>query len=118
MSWGSISNNNGLVVYQKALQFVLVLYGVCELLPPSEKENLTVLLKKAAVAVTTHISEGCKKTSTTEKIRFLRTAQGYLEECGYYLNLTEQLGYVDTASEKTELKRVSDLLAEYIDSLD
>jgi four helix bundle protein len=118
MSWGSISNNDGMVVYQKALRFVMALYGVCELFPPSERENLTVLVKKAAVAVTTHISEGCKKTSTTEKIRFLRTAQGYLEECGYYLNLTEQLGYTDTSSEKTELKIVGDLLAEYIDSLD
>lgn len=117
MSWGTVSNDGGLIVYQKALQFVMTLYGVCLRFPPSEKEHLTKLVKQAAVAVTTHVSDGGKKQSNTEKIRSLKTAAGYLEECGYYLNLAEQMGYGDTAAEKVELKEVSYLLSEYLESL-
>ncbi len=114
MSWGAVSNDEGLIVYQKALQFVMALYGVCAVLPSSEKENLTQLLKKAAVAVTTHISESSRKKTIPDKTRSLQNAMGYLEECGYYMNLAEQLGYVDTSAEKTQLKEVNNLLEEYI----
>lgn len=117
MSWGAVSNDEGLIVYQKALQFVMTLYGICAGLPPSEEEHLTRLLKKAAVGVTTHISGSGRKQTNTEKARSLQTAMGYLEECEYYLDHAEQQGYINAAAEKTELKAVRDLLDSYLESL-
>lgn len=117
MSFGSVSNDGGLIVYQKALQFVMALYGVCKALPRSEEEHLTKLIKKAAMGVTSHISEGGKQQESEKKRHCLRTAVGYLEECAFYLNHAAQQGYVNTAAEMTQLKEVNLLMTEYIDSL-
>ena len=117
MSWGAVSRDESLIVYQRALQFVMTLYGLCAVFPASEKDHLTRLLKNAAVAVTTHISEGGKKALPFDKIRSLNTALGYLEECEFYMKLAEQQGYIDASAEKSELKLVSNVLKEHIESL-
>jgi four helix bundle protein len=43
-----------------------------------------------------NFAEGFKKRGLADKIHFYNTAQGSLEECGYYLILARDLGYGDS----------------------
>ncbi|MEW6378859.1 MAG: four helix bundle protein, partial [bacterium] len=44
-----------------------------------------------------NIAEGFRKSSKVDKKRFMNTARGSLEECRYYLILSKDLGYGETA---------------------
>jgi four helix bundle protein len=64
---------------------------------------------RAAVSVPANIVEGFKKRSHANKLRFLNTAQGSLEESLYYLILAEDLTYESSEEEMTKLEEVSRL---------
>ena len=49
----------------------------------------------------------------SDKTRFFNVAQGSLEECRYYLILTQDLGYASTADADALLEEVSKLLVAY-----
>jgi len=60
-----------------------------------------------------NIAEGFRRRSKPEKARFLNTAEASLEETGYFLILTRDLGYADTAQLIAALEEVSRLLTTY-----
>lgn len=80
-----------LMVWQKAHQFVLLVYQLSNDFPKSEVYGLTSQLRRAAVSIAANIAEGFKKRSLADKLRFLNIAQGSLEECRYYLILVKDL---------------------------
>ena len=49
----------------------------------------------------------------SDKTRFFNVAQGSLEECRYYLILTQDLGYASTVDADALLEEVSKLLVAY-----
>src|SRR5215475_14307254 len=87
-----------LVVWQKAHEFVMTVYRLTESFPDREKFGLSHQLRRAAVSIPANIAEGFGKRSQAEKARFLNIAEGSLEECRYYLILTQDLGYGETVS--------------------
>jgi four helix bundle protein len=103
-----------LVVYQKALQFVMSIYGLISALPKDDEFNLANLTKQAAVSITTNIGEGSKKDSPAEKKRYLNNALDALSECQYYLNFIREQGYAETAYLMPEAAEVNTLLEEHI----
>ena len=103
-----------LLVWQKAHEFVLAVYGLTEDFPRHEMFGLTQQLRRAAVSVPANTAEGFKKRGTWDTLRFLNIAQGSLEECRYYLILCNDLGYADTEALGAQLDEVSRLLARYI----
>src|SRR6185295_12443952 len=90
-------NFQDLVVWQKAHQFVLSVYRLSKLFPREELYGLTSQFRRAAISVPANIAEGFKKRGRADKVRFMNIAEGSLEECRYYLILTEDLGYGTTA---------------------
>jgi four helix bundle protein len=102
-----------LVVWQKAHRLVLDLYKFTEAFPGNEIYSLTVQLRRSAVSVPANIAEGFKKNGIADKARFLNIAQGSLEECRYYLILSSDLGYGETAGLLCQLDEVSKLLEAY-----
>ena len=63
------------------------------------------------------IAEGFKKKGTADKARFMNIAHGSLEECRYYLILSQDLGYGDTSILTSQLEEVSKLLTSYTNSI-
>lgn len=106
-----------LIVWQKAHQFVLAIYPFSAQFPKTETYGLTSQLRRSAVSVPANIAEGFKKRTRPDKARFINIAQGSLEECRYYLILSNDLSYGDTSSLIPQLEEVSKLLGAYARSL-
>ena len=102
-----------LVVWQKAHGLVLAIYSLTASFPRSEIYCLTNQIRRAAISIPANIAEGFRKRGMSDKTRFLNIAQGSLEECRYYLILTQDLGYASTADADALLEEVSKLLVAY-----
>ena len=94
-----------LVVWRKAHQFVLSVYG------------LTSQLRPSAVSIPANIAEGFRKQGKLDKVRFLNIAQGSLEESRYYLILVRDLGYCDPLPQLNQLEEISKILDAYLKSI-
>ncbi len=106
-----------LIVWQKAHQFILLVYSFTTQFPKSEIYGLTSQFRRAAISIPANIAEGFKKKGQADKVRFLNIAQGSLEECCYYLILSNDLEYGDTFPLKLQLEEVSKLLTSYANSI-
>jgi four helix bundle protein len=102
-----------LMVWKKAHDFVLAVYRLTESFPDREKFGLSHQMRRAAVSIPANIAEGFGKRSQAEKARFLNIAEGSLEECRYYLILTQDLGYGQTEPLMRVLEEASRLLNAY-----
>ena len=102
-----------LVVWQKAHQFVLAVYALTAQFPKFETYGLSLQMRKAAVSITANIAEGFRRRGKADKARFLNTSEASLEESRYYLILTQDLGYGETAKLLNSLEEVSRLLNSY-----
>ncbi len=103
-----------LIVWQKAHQFVLVVYRLTQSFPRSEIYGLSSQFRRASVSIAANIAEGFRKRGPKDKIRFLNIAQGSLEECRYYLILANDLEYGDVSEPLRIIAEVSKLLEGYI----
>ena len=87
-----------IVAWQKAHQFVVMVYRSTKSFPDFEKFGLCSQFQRAAVSIAANIAEGYKKLSKADKLRFYNIAQGSLEECRYYCILAKDLGYIDEST--------------------
>ncbi len=102
-----------LVVWRKAHEFVLAVYRFTAGLPKQETYALCSQMRRAAVSIPANIAEGFRKRGRADKVRFMNTAEGSLEESRYYLILAEDLGYGKTETLMESLEEVSRLLNAY-----
>ncbi len=106
-----------LIVWQKAHKFVLKIYSFTESFPVKETYGLMSQMRRSAVSVAANIVEGFKKKGKADKIRFMNIAQGSLEECRYYLILSEDLHYGETKELAKSAEEVSKLLYAYSNAI-
>ena len=102
-----------LIVWQKAHQFVLMVYKFSENFPKQEIYGLTSQLRRASVSIPANIAEGFKKRTAKDKLRFYNIAQGSLAEVKYYLILSNDLSFGDTSDLNSLLDEVNKLLTAY-----
>ena len=102
-----------LLVWQKAHQFVLKVYRATVVFPKAELYGLVSQFRRSAVSIPANIAEGFKRTSKTEKIRFLNIVQASLEESRYVLILSRDLGYLNDKGLFSLIEEVSKLLHAY-----
>jgi len=106
------------LVWQKAHRFVLAVYKLTKVFPKQETYGLTSQFRRAAVSIAANITEGYKRLSTKEKLRFYNIAQASLEECRYFLILSKDLEYVNNITKEKELiEEVSKMLNSYCRSI-
>ena len=106
-----------LIVWQKAHEWVLNIYAFTKTFPKEELFGLTSQLRRAAVSIPANIAEGFKRRSYSDKARFYNIAQSSLEECRYYLILTNDLKIGKSDKLLTDLEIISKLLEKYNSSL-
>jgi four helix bundle protein len=98
-----------LLVWDKAHEFVLRVYKFKAAFPKPETHALCSQMRRAGVSVPANIAEGFRRRGRADKIRFMNTAEGSLEECRYYLILAQDLGYGNTEELRVLLEEVSRL---------
>ena len=81
--------------WQKAHEFVKAVYAVTKQFPEDERYGLTSQFRRAAVSIAANICEGYRKLSRADKLRFMNIAQGSLEECRYYIILSQDIAYIN-----------------------
>jgi len=106
-------NFRDLVVWQKAHKLVLDIYLFTRGFPAEENFGLKPQLRRCAVSVAANIAEGFKKKGRADKIRYFNIAEGSLEECRYYLILSQDLQYGETGTFADTAEEVSKLLYAY-----
>jgi four helix bundle protein len=102
-----------LLIWRKAHEFVLAVYRFTAGFPKHEVYGLCSQLRRAAVSIAANIVEGFRKRGRADKVRFMNTAEGSIEECRYYLILAQDLGYGETKDLMAVLEEVSRLLNAY-----
>lgn len=104
-----------LIVWQKAHALVLEIYKLSKDFPKEETYGITSQVRRSSVSVAANISEGYRKKSKADKLRFLNIAEGSLDETKYYLILIRDLKFIRNEYNKLfELsEEVSKLLNAY-----
>jgi four helix bundle protein len=102
-----------LLVWQKAHQFTIAIYNYTRNFPREEVYGLTSQFRRAAVSIAANIAEGFKKRGEKDKAKFMNIAQGSLEECRYYLILSQDLDYGENQPLRYLLDEVSRMLESY-----
>jgi len=110
-----------LIVWQKAHQWVLLIYKLTEKFPKHEMFGLMSQMRRAAVSVAANMAEGYAAGGKGQFGRYLDIAQGSLAEVEYYLILALDLKYITQVEyNHTEALRAETgfLLHRLIESLD
>jgi four helix bundle protein len=85
-----------LIVYEKSYEWVLSIYEVTSEFPREELFGLTSQIRRSAASISANIAEGRARESDKEYKRFLYISRGSLEETKFHLNLSKDLGYIDS----------------------
>ena len=82
-----------LVVWQKGILLVRLIYQVTRGFPIDERFGLVSQLRRAAVSVPSNIAEGQARRTTGEFLQFLSQAEGSLAELDTQLTMAIDLGF-------------------------
>lgn len=83
-----------LIVWQKAMDLVELIYNITKLFPKDERFALVDQLRRAAVSIPSNIAEGQARGSAAEFKHFLGIARGSLAEVETQLLIALRLNYL------------------------
>ena len=98
-----------LIVWQKAMDLVQVVYETVRAFPKEEIYGLTSQLKRAAVSVPSNIAEGQGRKSTREFLHHLSIAYGSLMEVETQILIAARLGYLSERNAKQITERSAEV---------
>ena len=90
----AVRNYSELIVWQKAMDLVAMIYASTKAFPKEELYGLTNQLRRAVVSIPSNIAEGQGRRSTNEFVRYLSIAHGSLREVETQILIAERLGYL------------------------
>lgn len=90
-----------LIVWQKSMDLVLLVYNTTKQFPKEEMYNLTSQIRRSVVSVPSNIAEGYGRNSSADYVRFLQIASGSLYELQTQLEICERMEYLSRESFNT-----------------
>jgi four helix bundle protein len=90
----AIKSYQDLLAWQKAMDYVVVCYGLSQNFPREEIYGLRLQLRRSAVSIPSNIAEGYGRETRGEYIHFLGIARGSLKESETQIILAFRLKYV------------------------
>ena len=90
----AVRNYRELIVWQKAMDLVELVYQVTQTFPKEELYGLTNQVRRAAVSIPSNIAEGQARKSTAEFKNFLSIAQGSRAELETQILVAQRLNYL------------------------
>ncbi len=101
-------NYKNLIVWQKSINLVKLIYKLTEKFPAEEKFGLTSQMRRAVVSIPSNIAEGQARRTTKDYIRFVSTSEGSLAELETQLIISIELDFCS----KPETETCFDLMLE------
>ena len=83
-----------LIVWQKSVDLVKLVYSLIEVFPTDEKFGLTTQIKRSAISIPSNIAEGWGRESSKSNIQFLKISRGSLFELETQLILAKELDFI------------------------
>lgn len=93
----AVSSHRQLIVWQKSMTLVSLVYRASGHFPQEEKFGLTSQMRRAAVSIPSNIAEGRARNSRKDFVQFLHIALGSLAELETQLDISESLSYLKKA---------------------
>jgi len=84
-----------LVAWQKGINLSLLVYRLTKRFPDEEKFGLVSQMRRSAVSIPANIAEGYGRGRRAEYIRYLEIGRGSLFELQTYLELAQEMKWVD-----------------------
>ena len=91
-----MGNYKQLIVWQKSISMVEMIYILVKCLPREELFGLSDQMRRAAVSIPSNIAEGQERGSTKEFKHFIMIAQGSRAELETQIELCRRLGYLSS----------------------
>ena len=104
----NVQKYQDLVVWQKSIQLVKLVYFLVKKLPKEETYALSDQMRRAAVSIPSNIAEGNERQSTKEYVHYLSIAKGSKAELQTQLLICVEIGYLA----ETDIKETMELCEE------
>ena len=107
-----------LIVWEKSMELVEIIYKLTSSFPDNEKFNLVTQINRSAVSIPSNIAEGKGRNSDKEFKQFLYIARGSLFELRTHLELSRRLGFIKSDVEiKNKIVEIESMLNTLINKL-
>jgi four helix bundle protein len=110
-----IKSYRDLQVWQRSVDYSVMLYSVTDAFPQSELYGLTAQMRRASVSIASNIAEGFGR-SGREFARFLQIALGSLAELETQIEIAYRVGYLSEA-DRGDLDRELTILGKQLNVL-
>jgi|SRR5690606_15530678 len=97
-----------LIVWQKSMEMVTLVYKLLQNFPESEKFGLISQLKRSSISIPSNIAEGYGRNYTKDYSRFLQIARGSLFEMQTQMQIAINLKFIT----KEDLESIENLSIE------
>lgn len=98
-----------LLVWQKAMDLITLVYGICRVEPLGRDFGLRDQLQRAAVSIAANIAEGYERGSRKEYIQFLVIAKGSAGELRCLLQVVQKLEYLEQNRSQEIIARATEV---------
>lgn len=104
-----ISSYKGLIVWQKSINLVTMIYEVTRCLPDEERFGLTSQIRRSAISIPSNIAEGYGRGSTKSYLQFLSIARGSLFELETQIHIAKELQFLSEENSSSITKLISEI---------
>ena len=104
-----VDSYRDLLVWQKAMDLVEIVYRLAKKLPSTELYGLASQMQRAAVSVVANIAEGHGRYHLGEKLHSFPIANGSLKEVETHLLVAVRLAFMDEEDVKSALSKSDEI---------
>lgn len=105
-----MNNFKELKVWQKTIQLIVEIYKITNSFPKHETYGIVSQIQRAAVSISSNISEGCGKTSEKDFNRFLEMALGSAYEVENLLIICKELEYISLEVSINKSEQIQEII--------
>jgi len=95
-----INSYKGLIVWQKSMKLVKLIYSATSSFPKEEQYGLVNQIRRAAVSIPSNIAEGYGRKSQKEYLRFYSIAYGSALELETQIIIAKELNLINIINSK------------------
>jgi four helix bundle protein len=92
--------------WKQAIELATLIYKITKDFPKDEIYGLTSQIRRAAISISSNIAEGSGVDSKADYIRYLRIANGSLNEVESIAIVANKLNYIDNENYKNIIEKI------------